>query len=509
MFTKSIIFSFLCLILTIAFIVAEILHNNNKIKSNNYILNLINKNKNNQNNEYYPSSLTDMHVYNEPIDVHITIKDKFSNQLIILQKNLKKMANNHNISPFFKLTKSLVRHNNNNINTIDLISNNKNDNKNNDNQNRNNDNNSNKNNKIINKMKIIKNLSLYKGGANNNNINHQSNDKKKVLILMSDTGGGHRASAQAIDEAIQANYPNKINIEIMDLWTEYAPFPYNQFVDSYRFMAKRPLLWKIFYTYGLFTPTKKWTEFRSKCTCYNKFKIAIENVNPDFVISVHPLTQLMPISIIKEMNKKRINENKLKIPFITIVTDLGSAHPTWFDKRVDAIYVPSNAVKKLAIKYGIPKNKILFKGLPIRTSFGKPALSKNIIRKNLNLNCQDKTVLLMGGGDGVGGIDKIASHVINQLKKLTFNSQIIIICGHNKKIFEKLKKNYQNTDEHLKVVVKGFVNNIDDFMIASDCLITKAGPGTIAEGMIRGLPMIISSYLPGQVHNYFFILLLL
>ncbi|RYH12825.1 hypothetical protein EON65_37230, partial [archaeon] len=51
----------------------------------------------------------------------------------------------------------------------------------------------------------------------------------------------------------------------------------------------------------------------------------------------------------------------------------------------------------------------------------------------------------------------------------------------------------------VKVVVKGFVNNIDEFMAASDCLITKAGPGTIAESMIRGLPLIISSYLPGQV----------
>jgi 1,2-diacylglycerol 3-beta-galactosyltransferase len=336
----------------------------------------------------------------------------------------------------------------------------------------------------------------------NNNYNQQkqqSSNKKKVLILMSDTGGGHRASAQAIDQAIQYNYPNKIDVEIMDLWTEYAPFPYNRFVPYYRFMAKRPLLWRLLYTYGLFTPTKKWTEFRSACTCYSKFKTAIENVNPDFVISVHPLTQLMPISIVKELNKKRIYENKLKIPFITIVTDLGSAHPTWFDKRVDAIYVPSEAVKKLAIKYGISKNKILFKGLPIRTSFGKPGLSKVITRKNLDLNLNDKTVLLMGGGDGVGGIDKIASQVINQLKQLNFNSQLIIVCGHNKKIYDKLKETYQITDKHLKVIVKGFVNNIDEFMIASDCLITKAGPGTIAEGMIRGLPMIISSYLPGQV----------
>jgi len=500
MLSQSIVFKFTCLILIIALVVAEILqhnnNNNNKMKSNS-IVNYFNKNNKNGKIEYYPSSLQEIRVYNQPVDINPTIKDKFTNSFIILQKNVKKIVNNHQI---FKVNKlPLNQHNNNNnnnnnnkvinVNIIDKKINNDIDTK-----------------IIIKKSKIIRYLSSYKGGASNNNDNNnynqqkqQSSNKKKVLILMSDTGGGHRASAQAIDQAIQYNYPNKIDVEIMDLWTEYAPFPYNRFVPYYRFMAKRPLLWRLLYTYGLFTPTKKWTEFRSACTCYSKFKTAIENVNPDFVISVHPLTQLMPISIVKELNKKRIHENKLKIPFITIVTDLGSAHPTWFDKRVDAIYVPSEAVKKLAIKYGISKNKILFKGLPIRTSFGKPGLSKVITRKNLNLNLNDKTVLLMGGGDGVGGIDKIASQVINQLKQLNFNSQLIIVCGHNKKIYDKLKETYQITDKHLKVIVKGFVNNIDEFMIASDCLITKAGPGTIAEGMIRGLPMIISSYLPGQV----------
>lgn len=37
-----------------------------------------------------------------------------------------------------------------------------------------------------------------------------------------------------------------------------------------------------------------------------------------------------------------------------------------------------------------------------------------------------------------------------------------------------------------------------DWMAAADCLVTKAGPGTIAEALISGLPMVLSAYLPGQ-----------
>ena len=35
-------------------------------------------------------------------------------------------------------------------------------------------------------------------------------------------------------------------------------------------------------------------------------------------------------------------------------------------------------------------------------------------------------------------------------------------------------------------------------MEAADVLVTKAGPGTIAEAAIRGLPTMLSSHLPGQ-----------
>ena len=35
-------------------------------------------------------------------------------------------------------------------------------------------------------------------------------------------------------------------------------------------------------------------------------------------------------------------------------------------------------------------------------------------------------------------------------------------------------------------------------MAASNLLVTKAGPGTIAEAMILGLPLVLSTFLPGQ-----------
>lgn len=50
----------------------------------------------------------------------------------------------------------------------------------------------------------------------------------------------------------------------------------------------------------------------------------------------------------------------------------------------------------------------------------------------------------------------------------------------------------------MHVFVKGFVDNMPELMSASDAIITKAGPGTISEALICGLPMVLNAYVPCQ-----------
>jgi hypothetical protein len=186
--------------------------------------------------------------------------------------------------------------------------------------------------------------------------------KQKILILMSDTGGGHRSSAQALDEAIKKQFgKSKFDIQILDIWTNHSKWPFNKCVPFYQFLAKYPILWKGMYVYGTFPMTKKLTEILAWRSSYPLFRTAIEEAKPDCVVSVHPLCQYMPLSIVENLNERRMVEGKPLIPFVTVVTDLGGAHRCWFDNRVDAIYVPSEAVEKLALKYGVEKEKVIVK----------------------------------------------------------------------------------------------------------------------------------------------------
>ena len=79
--------------------------------------------------------------------------------------------------------------------------------------------------------------------------------KKRVLILISDTGGGHRASAQALAESLRRRHGDAIETSIVDVWTSYGPGPFGkQMVPYYRGLAKRPRLWYAHFKATKFTP---------------------------------------------------------------------------------------------------------------------------------------------------------------------------------------------------------------------------------------------------------------
>ena len=60
------------------------------------------------------------------------------------------------------------------------------------------------------------------------------------------------------------------------------------------------------------------------------------------------------------------------------------------------------------------------------------------------------------------------------------------------------RKHLENYNWNMPAHIYGFVKEMPDFMAAADILVTKAGPGTICEAFIAGLPLIIYSRMPGQ-----------
>jgi 1,2-diacylglycerol 3-beta-galactosyltransferase len=99
----------------------------------------------------------------------------------------------------------------------------------------------------------------------------------------------------------------------------------------------------------------------------------------------------------------------------------------------------------------------------------------------------------------MGPVAEIARAVAAQLATVSRGGgsgagHLVVICGRNRRLEDRLSG--YPWPSH--TTVKGFVDNMWEWMAASDCVITKAGSGTIAEALALGRPILLSGHIPGQ-----------
>lgn len=317
--------------------------------------------------------------------------------------------------------------------------------------------------------------------------------KMRILLLSSDTGGGHRASAEALRSALLHLYPELVHIDIVDFWVDFASGPFSDFPQQYTFLAKHPWLWKLTFEVTRFPPGRAISETLINTFGHQNVLKSFQQYAPDLIISVHPLVNTLSQKVLRRISRMSACPAP---PYVTVVTDLGGAHPTWFHKRTDMTYVPTDRIAQTAQRVGVSLSRIRQLGLPVRPDFWEPTPDKIKLREQLGIPTDIPAVLAIGGGDGVGGLKSIVSALAKNLPtKLGHHRvQIVAICGKN----EKAKNWLKSQNWPIPLTALGFVSNMSDWMGACDVLCTKAGPGTIAEGLIRALPILVTGYLPGQ-----------
>lgn len=308
--------------------------------------------------------------------------------------------------------------------------------------------------------------------------------EQRVLLLISDTGGGHRASAAAIVEGLTELHGDAVRCDIVDLLVEHGPWPLNRIPRLYLPLTSRYLgLWQLLWRMGEH-PTI-WHTTSAAVLAWNSNRLRrFYYAHPaDLVVAIHPLLNLVPRLALRRWVPG--------IPFATVVTDLTTAHATWYDPGVDLLCASCAEVGQAAVAAGLPARRVRVLGLPIRSAFWQPPPPQAVLRQQLHL-LDRPTVLVMSGGEGMGPVTAVVDALAATLKPLP--GQIVVICGRN----DRLQRELSQRSWPLPVRVLGFVEDVYAWMGACDCVISKAGPGTIAEAMACQLPILLSSFIPGQ-----------
>lgn len=308
----------------------------------------------------------------------------------------------------------------------------------------------------------------------------EPSSKRRVVFLFSDTGGGHRSATEAMIEALEVTYPGAFECTKIDFFKEYYPKPFSLAPALYPPMSKFPRAWGLSYRV---MDGKHRTRALNRIgwPLIRKGARRLVSENPaDLFVSVHPLVNTAMVRAMRGQPRR----------FMTVVTDMVSTHAFWYDYRADLIVVPTAEAMTKAVESGVPAGNVRIVGLPVAQKFCDPPSDTAAIRQRLGWDAQLPCILLVGGGDGMGPLEDVAKAI----DAARLKAQLAVICGRN----EHLKAKLDGHHWHMPVHTYGFTTAMPDFMAAADMLVTKAGPGTICEAFIAGLPLVLYSRMPGQ-----------
>jgi processive 1,2-diacylglycerol beta-glucosyltransferase len=178
-------------------------------------------------------------------------------------------------------------------------------------------------------------------------------------------------------------------------------------------------------------------------------------------------------------------------PVVGIVTDF-AVHAFWIHRNVDGYVVANDAIGEQMTARGVAPERILAAGIPVRPEFVPTAESRERLRERLGLPLDRHVVLLMGGGLGIGPLERM----MRALEDVGAPIAAVVIAGRNK----RMERRVLAAAEAVRYPVRAlrFVDNVYDYMHAADALVTKPGGLTAAEALVAQLPMVLCKPLPGQ-----------
>lgn len=310
---------------------------------------------------------------------------------------------------------------------------------------------------------------------------------KKILILTAKIGSGHFTPALAVKSAIEKLYPTEFSVELLDFaYASDAGITDKMLKSSWNGALTFPFLTDLTFKFlNLMYPA-----LSSKNLCKSLFwsfrkKGAkfLNNYKPDLVFSTHFLCSSIACHAREIFG--------LQYEVITFMTDPFGGHKLWADERIDEYLVSTPAAKKYLENSGMKSEKITIIPYPLKHEKIIPKLpfiAKT--ERKTDMQNKKKTILISYGGQGIGRSYKIAKNICKN--NLEFN--LIIVTGSNRNLFSKLEKLRNKTQNNTNLVIKGFVDNMDELISKSDLLISKAGPASVFESIAGKCPVMITHW---------------
>jgi len=309
--------------------------------------------------------------------------------------------------------------------------------------------------------------------------------QQKILFLSVSAGAGHMRAAEALRLTAEASLPD-VETKHLDAM-DYVPSAFRKlYTDFYiTLISSYPTLWGMLYQRSSEAdpdgPMQKLRRAIERLGTGDLRK-AINAFAPDAIVCTHFLPA--------EMLMHEIRRERFTVPVWVQVTDF-DLHGMWVIPGMTGFFAASDEIAFRMKANRIEAGRVHTTGIPVMPEFTQPQ-DRQACAERFGLDPTKQTIMLMGGGAGVGKLDEVAA----ALMQLEYDFQLIVLAGRNEAALAKLKA--YAAEYPGRLFPFGFTNEVALLMACSDLVITKPGGLTTSECLAMGVPMVVYAPVPGQ-----------
>ncbi len=305
---------------------------------------------------------------------------------------------------------------------------------------------------------------------------------RRVLVLSTAAGGGHVRAAEAVEKAIAREDPGAQLLRLDAL--DFMPKALRELhAGAYlRMVDRSPELWGYLYAAterGSSRPAERLKRAIDRFSA-RKLLVAVDEFAPDDVVATH----FLPANAVAASRRK-------KRPRVHVVVTDYDAHAFWIVRNASRYCVATEPMRFDLARRGVDRERIAVTGIPIDPVFESPPARVDA-RRSLGLDDSGPVVLVLAGGFGVGDVEAAVRSALLSHPSAT----VLAVAGRNAGLERRLRD--LEAPAGRRLLAFGFVHGIERLMAAADVLVTKAGGLTVSEALACGLPIVVTSPIPGQ-----------
>ncbi len=311
------------------------------------------------------------------------------------------------------------------------------------------------------------------------------NEPHTIAVFSVSAGAGHVRAAEALVATARISEPGSrvVHIDLMELVPKLFRTMY---AESYTpIVQNHPALWGYLYAQS---------DRRKIDSASDRLRTAIERLNTQKLKSV--LRDLAPDAVIcthflpAELFSRWRRKNLWHTPVWAVITDF-DVHMLWVYRHLSGYCVAADEVGWRLRSRNPGNARIEVTGIPVMPAFGV-SHDRATCAREVGLNPERLTILLMSGGAGIFPLQKLARRIFS----LNQEVQVIALAGKNRRLLSALQD--VSAEYPGRIAALPFTTSVERVMAASDLAVTKSGGLTTAECLAVGLPMIILAPIPGQ-----------